>query len=165
MGLLDILAKMVSSSKAAGQHFDKTAQSAPPNVIGAALTSAFRSTETPPVGNMVGQLFGNSNWQQQVGLINQILAAVGPDAAASLAKGVLGRVLSPGAAQATPDQVAKLTPQEVQAVVDHAHETTPGLVKQLGAFYAQYPDLVKTLGGAALSIITTQMNGHLAKTR
>ena len=66
--------------------------------------------------------------------------ALGPVAAASLGGGVLGSVMSPGASQVTPDQAARLSPEQVQAVVDHiafAYDTTsasPVLSNRLATF-------------------------------
>ncbi|GAA0769232.1 CAP domain-containing protein [Ideonella azotifigens] len=42
---------------------------------------------------MVGQLFGNSSGYEQAGMLNQILATLGPAAAASLAGDALSRVM------------------------------------------------------------------------
>ena len=104
MGLLDILTQALSSGSVSDQHVDQVVQNAPTNVLAAGLASAFRSDQTPDIGQMVGQLFGNSNGQQQAGMLNQILATLGPAAAASLAGGVLGRVMSPGSSHLSPAQ-------------------------------------------------------------
>jgi hypothetical protein len=154
---------MVAGGSVSDHHFDQVAQSAPPDVLGGALAGAFRSNDTPPIGEMVGQLFGNSNGQQQSGMLNQLLATLGPAAAAALAGGALGRIMSPGATQVTPEQAAKLTPEQVQAVVTHANETNPGIADQLGSFYAQHSGLIKTLGGVAMLIAMTKMKDHLAQ--
>ena len=154
---------MVEGGNVSDQHFDQIAQSAPADVLGGALAGAFRSNDTPPIGQMVGQLFGNSNGQQQSGLLNQLLATLGPTAAAALAGGALGRIMSPGASQVTPEQSAKMTPDQVQAVVTHANETHPGLADQLGSFYAQHSELIKTLGGAAMLVAMTKMKDQLAQ--
>ena len=61
------------------------------------LSEAFASDQTPAIGNMVGQLFGQSNSSQQAGVLNQLIGALGPGVMAGLAGGVLGRVMSPGA--------------------------------------------------------------------
>jgi hypothetical protein len=71
--------------------------------------------------------------------------------------------MSPGATQVTPEQAAKLTPEQVQAVVTHAGETNPGIADQLGNFYAQHSGLIKTLGGVAMLIAMTKMKDHLAE--
>ena len=116
MSLLDTLSQMVSGGNVTDHHFDQVAQQAPTDVLGRAISGAFSSHETPPMGQMVGQLFGNSNGQQQSGMLNQLLATLGPAAAAALAGGALGRIMSPGATQVTPEQAAKMTPEQVQAV-------------------------------------------------
>jgi hypothetical protein len=161
MGLLDILTQAVSSGMVSNQHVDQVVQNAPANVVAAGLASAFRSDQTPPIGQMVGQLFGNSNGQQQAGMLNQILATLGPAAAAGLAGGVLGRVMSPGSSQITPAQASQLSPEQVQQVVEHAHQTNPGIADQLAGFYANHSGLIKTLGGAALLIAMTKMKDHV----
>jgi len=163
MGLLDILSQVVGGSAVSGDHFDQVAQNAPTDVLAGGLAHAFRSDQTPDIGSMVGQMFGNSNGQQQAGMLNQILATLGPAAASALAGGVLGRVMAPGSAQITPDQASQLSPQDVQDVVNHAHQTDPGIADQLAGFYAQHSGLIKTLGGAALAVAFAKMKDHVAQ--
>ena len=163
MGLMDILNQVMAGGNASGQQFDQVAQAAPTNVLAAGLAHAFRSDQTPAIGEMVGQLFGNSNGQQQAGMLNQILATLGPAAAASLAGGLLGGVMSPGSRQITPAQASQLTPDQVQAVVEHAHQTNPGIADEIAGFYAQHSGLIKTLGGAALAIAMAKMKDHVSQ--
>ena len=163
MGLMDILNQVIASGNASDQHFDQVAQAVPGSVLAGGLAAAFRSDQTPNIGAMVGQLFGNSNGSQQAGMLNQILATLGPAAAASLAGGVLGRAMTPGSSQITPTQAAQLTPQQVQDVVEHAHQNDPGIADQLGTFYAQHSGLIKTLGGAALAIAMVKMKDHVSQ--
>lgn len=164
MGLMDILAQVVSGGAVSDQHFDQVAQSVPNDVLAKGLAGAFRSDQTPAIGEMVGQLFGNSNGQQQAGMLNQIIAALGPAAAASLAGGTLGRVMNPGNSEITPAQASQLSPQQVQEVVEHAHQTNPGIADELAGFYAQHSGLIKTLGGAALAIAMAKMKDHVGTT-
>ncbi|MBK4735501.1 hypothetical protein [Noviherbaspirillum pedocola] len=161
MGLFDILTQALSSGNVSGHQFDQVAQNVPDNVLANGLAGAFKSNETPPIGEMVGQLFGNSNPQQQAGMLNQILSALGPAAGGGLAGGVLGRIMNPGSSQITPDQASQLSPQQVQEVVDQAHQTNPGIADELAGFYAQHSGLIKTLGGAALAIAMAKMKDHL----
>jgi hypothetical protein len=160
---MDILTQVMSSGTVSDQHFDQVAQTAPADVLAKGLAGAFRSDQTPSIGVMVGQLFGNSSGQQQAGMLNQILATLGPVAASNLAGGVLGRIMAPGSNQITPDQASMLTPQQVQDVVEHAHQTSPGIADELAAFYAQHSGLIKTLGGAALAIAMAKMKDHLGR--
>lgn len=163
MDLMDILNQVAASGNASDQHFDQVAQGVPSDVLASGLAHAFRTDQTPPIGNMVGQLFGNSSGQQQAGMLNQILATLGPAAVASIAGGVLGRVMAPGAQQITPAQASQLSPQQVQDVVNHASQVEPGIADQLASFYAEHSGLIKTLGGAALAIAMARMKDNLSQ--
>ncbi len=156
-------------SQAADQHFDQAARSAPTDLVGRGLSEMFRSDATPPFPQMAGQLFGRSDPTQRAGLLNQLLAGIGPAVLASLARdgggglgGLLGR--STGGAtpppQLTPEQANTVTPDEVQVIAEHAHQANPGIVDRIGGFYAEHPGLVKTLGSAALTIALAKMAEH-----
>lgn len=162
MGILDILSEVVSGASA-DKHFDAVAAQAPADVLGKGLGEAFRSDQTPDIGSMVGQLFGSSNGSQQAGLLNQVLATLGPAALTTLAGGVMGRMMAPGSTQITPTQAAQLSPQQVQDIVNQAHQQSPALADQLGHFYAEHAGLLKTLGGAALAIAMVKMKDHMAE--
>ena len=161
MGLMDMLTQAVSGSGGA-QQFDQIAQNAPSDVLAKGLSAAFASDQTPAIGNMVGQLFGQSNGAQQAGMLNQLIGALGPAVMGGLAGGVLGRVMSPGQTQITPEQASQLTPQQVQDVVNHANEVHPGVADQLGQFYAQHRGLINTLGGIAATVAMMKMKDHLS---
>src|SRR5207253_9368051 len=60
------------------QDFEQVAAAAPRNTLGESLSEAFRSDQTPPFANILSNLFGSSNGQQQAGLLNTLIAAVGP---------------------------------------------------------------------------------------
>jgi len=163
MGLMDLLNQAMAGGSVSNQQFDQVAQAVPSNVLAGGLAHAFRSDQTPDIGAMVGQMFGNSNGQQQAGMLNQILATLGPAAAASLAGGTLGGIMSPGSSQITPAQASQLSPQQVQDVVQQAHQANPGIADQLAAFYSQHSGLIKTLGGAALAIAMAKMKDHVSQ--
>jgi hypothetical protein len=162
MGIFDILSQVVSGASA-DQHFDHIAANAPTDVMGKGLGEAFRSDQTPDIGSMVGQLFGNSNGNQQAGMLNQVLTTLGPAALTALAGGVMGRMMSPGTTQITPAQASQLSPLQVQEIVNEAHQQSPALADQLGSFYAEHSSLIKTLGGAALAIAMVKMKDHMAE--
>jgi hypothetical protein len=158
MALMDMLRDAGGDNVDA--HFDRVAQAASPEELGAGVADAMRSDQTPPFGDMVGQLFGRSSPGQQAGLLNQILAGVGPSIAASLAGGALGRMLHPGQQQITPDQAAQVSPSQVSEIARHAEQHRPEIVDQVGRFYAQHSDLVKTLGGVALTAVLAGMRNR-----
>jgi hypothetical protein len=161
MGLMDMLTQAVSGSGGA-QQFGQITQNAPSDVLAKGLSAAFASDQTPAIGNMVGQLFGQSNGAQQAGMLNQLIGTLGPGVMAGLAGGVLGNVMSPGQTQITPEQASQLTPQQVQDVVNHANEVHPGVADQLGQFYAQHRGLINTLGGIAATVAMMKMKDHLS---
>src|SRR3954452_6860512 len=56
-------------------HFNQVAQAAPQNELANGIASMFRSNQTPPFGQMVSELFGNSNPDQRANLLNTLLAS------------------------------------------------------------------------------------------
>ena len=159
MGLMDMLQQYVNAAPGqsfgnASNHFQEVSKAAPPEVVGQGVAEALRSDQTPPFSQIVGQLFGQANSQQQAGMLNQLLASLGPAALAGLMGGSLAKLLPPssGTPQITPDQAAKLTPEQVQQIAPHAEKQNPTIIDKMGGFYAQPLSLFKTIGGAALTI-------------
>ena len=168
MGILDILQQYAGGATATPRanvddHFDEVARQVPAQDLGSGVAAAFRSDATPPFGQMVGSLFGQSNPQQQAGVLGQLIQSLGPGALTGIAGGVLGRMF--GGNQApdtiTTQQASQLSPSDVTAIAAHAEQQDPSIVDRVGAFYAQHPTLVKTLGAVALSAIM----GHLSSRR
>ena len=147
-------------------HFDQASQSAGGDLLSRGLAAAFRSDQTPAFGRMAGQLFGQSNPNQQAGMLNTMLAGMGPAVLGALLNkggsgglgGLLGQLTGGGATpQLTPAQASTLTPEQVQVIASHAEQANPGIIDQMSSFYAEHPTLVKTLGSAALSIALAKM--------
>jgi hypothetical protein len=137
--------------------FDQVAQTAPQSSLADALSHAFRSDQTPAFGQMAAQMFGNSNGQQKAGLINTLISTLGPGVIAQVLGGgrgssVLGGLLGGGQRQITPEQAEQISPEEVQQLASEAEKKDPSIIDQFSNFYAQHPTLIKTLGGAALTI-------------
>jgi hypothetical protein len=160
---MDVLNQIAGGGANPEHHFDQVAQSAPTEVMSQAVADAFRSDKTPPYQQMVGELFGRSDPAQQAGLLNQLIAAVGPALLSGAAGGALSKVLSPGATQVTPEQASKLDPSQVEQIVAHARQVEPGIADQLGQFYAQHSGLIKTLGGAVLAIALAKMKDRASQ--
>ena len=57
-----------------------------------------------------------------------------------------------GPPQLTPQQASQVTPAEVQEIATRAEQHDPGVLDKIGGFYAEHPQIVKTLGSAALAI-------------
>jgi len=160
---MDMLNQALGGQQGAAQ-FDQVAQNAPNDVLAKGLSEAFASNQTPDIGSMVSQLFGQSSGTQQAGMLNQLLGTLGPGVMAGLAGGALGGIMKPGQTQITPNQASQLSPQQVQDVVNHANDVHPGgVADQLGAFYAQHRGLINTLGGIAATVAMMKMKDHLSQ--
>ena len=143
----------------AENDFDHVAQNVPRATVAQGVTQALRSDQTPPFSQMVGQLFGNSNPDQRAGMLNQLLANIGPSVLASVAGGSLGNLLGADQARVSPEQANQVSPEQVQELAAKAEQQNPGIVERMGDFYAEHPSLVKAIGGAALAIAL----GHMAQ--
>jgi hypothetical protein len=147
----------------AENDFEQVSQNAPRADLAQGVTEAFRSDQTPPFSQMVGQLFNNSDSGQRAGMLNQLLGSIGPGVLSSIAGGALGSLFggqgnNQGAApRVTPEQASTMTPEQVQQIAEKAQQENPGIMDRMGEFYAEHPQLVKGLGGAALAIALGRM--------
>ena len=154
------LLKQYTSGGAAAQpapdvhaHFDEVAQAAPTSAIAEGLTAAFNSDKTPAFGQMLSTLFNNSTGDQKAGMISHLLSSVSPGTLTQVLSGAgLAGLMGTGNTQLTPEQAQKLSPEAVQQLATHAQNSNPSVVESVSNFYAQHTTLVKTLGGAALTI-------------
>jgi hypothetical protein len=143
----------------APDHFDEVARHAPPQVMREGIADALRSDDTPPLGQMVSEMFAKATPQQQAGMLNQLIAAAGPGVLASL--GGAAGALAAGRSDITPQQASQVTPQQVQDLANRAETSSPDVFDRLGSFYAEHPQLVKTLGSAALTIALAKMANRM----
>ena len=157
------LLKQYTSGGAAAQpapdvhaHFEEVAQAAPSSSIAEGLSAAFKSDKTPAFGEMLATLFNNSSGDQKAGMLNHLLSSVSPDTLKQVLSGTglagLAGMLGAGNMQLTPDQAQQLSPEAVQQLAAHAEKSNPSVIDSVSNFYAQHTTLVKTLGGAALTI-------------
>ena len=136
--------------------YEQVTQAAPPKVVADGLAQAFRSDQTPPFPEMVGTLFGHSDPNQRAGILNRILDAIGPGAVTAL-PGLGGLSSLLGGGRVTPDQASQISANQVQQIADHAQKQDPSIVDQVSSFYAQHPQVVKAVGGLALTIALQHM--------
>ena len=93
-------------------HFDQVAQHASQEDLSHGISDALRSDRTPPLGQMVGDIYAKANPQQQAGMLNQILGSLNPGALSSLG-GVPGGLVGGaggGHVQVSPQQVSEISP-------------------------------------------------------
>ncbi|MFT4101187.1 MAG: hypothetical protein QM674_09160 [Burkholderiaceae bacterium] len=83
MGLFDILQQVITASgglnaEHADRHFDEVASATPTDVFQQGVAETLRSDQTPPLGDMVSQMFGNASPQGRADILNHILSSLGP---------------------------------------------------------------------------------------
>jgi hypothetical protein len=158
--------------------FDQVAQHAPPAAMSQGVAEAFRSDRTPPFPNMLGQMFGRSDPNTRAGILNQLIAAVGPallsgvlsrGSGASMGGGLggmLGGLLGGGAAgqaqapQITPEQASQVPPEAVEELAREAERKNPDIINRVSDFAVQNPTLVKGLGAVAVGIALKHLAGQ-----
>lgn len=69
------------------QDFDEVSRQADPDMLEHGFNHAFRSDQTPPFGNMMGQMFGQADSGQRAGMLNQLIGALGPAVLGSMLGG------------------------------------------------------------------------------
>jgi hypothetical protein len=165
-GLLDQLADVLKEYAGGStqvpsnvnDHFDRVSELASPNSVAEGIATAFHSHQTPAFGQMLGRLFFQSTGEQKAGILNQLASSLGPSGLSQLAGGGALAGLVDGRAEAfTLEQAQAVSPDVVEQLATHAERSDPSIVEKSSAFYAQHPALVKTLGGAALSIVLAHM--------
>lgn len=148
----------VGSEQQVHSEFDQAAKVAGAGSLAHGLAEAFRSDRTPPFGDMLGHLFGQSSGEQKAGLLNQLFAVT----PSSLASEVLEKFgVGGGTKQITPEQAEKIPPEAVQQLADRAERHDPSVIERASSFYAEHPNLVKTLGVGALTVLTSKIVGGM----
>ncbi len=138
-------------------NFEQIASMLPAGALSQGLAEAFNSSQTPAFGQLAGQLFGNSNPDQKAGLLNTLLSAAGPMLAGGAGASLLSQLAGGGQRQLTPEEAGQVSPDVVHQLAAHAEKHDPSIVDAVSGFYSQHPTLVKTLGGAVLSIALAKL--------
>jgi uncharacterized protein YbjQ (UPF0145 family) len=141
--------------------FNQVTQAAPQSAIADGLAAAFRSNQTPPFGNMIGQLFGQSNGTQRASILNTLISALGPTVISQIlanrgASGLAG-MLGGGQREVTPEMAEQVPVEAVQEIAERAEQKDPSIIDMASNFYAEHPTLVQGLGAAALTIALAKL--------
>jgi hypothetical protein len=141
MGLMDVLGRYAQSPERPPPHvlddFDSVSREAPPEMLSEGLEDAFNSDATPPFERMVGELYAKSPPDVRSGLLREIF---------------------PGRSDHDPH----LPVNHVEVAAREAAQANPSFIQRVSRFYAQHPQLVQTLGQAAIGIA---MNGMARRRR
>jgi len=158
------------------QDYDRAVQAAPPAALSDGLAAAFRSDQTPEFPQMASQMFGRAPASQRAGILNALLATVGPLVLQQILArrqqsggrpggqgGGLGGMLDGlirgggGNAQVSPEVAQQVPAEVVEEVAREAEKKDPSIVDRISEVYAKQPELLKVLGGAALAIALGRM--------
>ncbi len=145
--------------RAVDADFTQVAQAAPASALASGIAGMFRSNQTPAFGNMVGELFNNSNGEQRATLLNALLS--NPAAAGML--GQLARsagINLPEGGAITPEAAAQIPPNVVQEAAAKAEQHDPSIIDRISQIYSEHPTLIKTLGVAAMGVAMTHMRNQ-----
>ena len=159
-GMLQQYANSGQATQTTEQDFDNAAHVVPRDTMSQGLAEAFRSDQTPPFANMLGQLFGNSSGPQRASILNTLLSVAGPALMSGALQtgggmGQLGGLLGKG--QVSPQEAEQIQSQAVEELARAAEKHDPSVIDRVSDFYSEHPGLVKTLGAAALAVAMSGM--------
>ena len=141
-------------------HFHQVAQTAPPADLAGGLAAMFHSEQTPPFGQMIGQLFSNSNGAQRANLLNTLLSSGAATGILSQLSKTAGISLPAGLGSTTPitpETAAQIPASAVEEAAAQAQQHDPSIIERVSEIYAQHPTLVKTLGTVAMGIALSHL--------
>lgn len=143
-------------TQSAEQDFDQLINVAPRQAVSGGLAESFRSDQTPPFPNMLGQLFGNSNGMERAGMLNTLLSTAGPGLLSAVMARYGGQIPQTQA-QMSPEEADRIPPEAVQEMAEEAQKSDPSVIDRVSDFYAEHSTLVKSLGAAALAVAMSGM--------
>ena len=164
MALLDILNQVLNNAtQPSAQQIDQVTRSAGKDDLRAGVTDALRSDQTPALPQIVADLFAKATPEQRAAILNTLTEKLGPGALAGVAGGALAGHEGTNTPLVPVTKAGTVTADQVRDVTVAAESHEPGLLDRIGGFYAEHPDLVKTLGTGALMIALAKMKQNLGK--
>ena len=98
--------------------------------------------------------------QDRADILNMLTEKFGAGALAGVAGGALAGHEGTATPQVDATKAGQLTPAQVRDVAVAAQQGEPGIMDRIGNFYAEHPDLVKTLGAGALMIALARFKNN-----
>ena len=164
MGMMDILGRYAEGREphrhsGIAHDFEEVASEAGPGTLEEGIAEAFRSDETPAFEEMVAHLFARSDPATRAGLLDNLLAGLGPNVLTLIGNGALADILRRylAGARVAPDRAAHVDPAQVLEVARQARRQNPGVLERVSRFYARHPELVSTLGEAAMGVALSRI--------
>ncbi len=146
-----------ADESAVQRDFEEVAHRAPRSALAEGLADAFRSAETPSFGHSVAHLFSQSHGGLKAGLLNRVLSISPGSASREMLDFLASRDITPKEAQ-------KVPPKTVERLANEAEQKDPGVVDRVADFFAEHPNIVKTLGIGTLAEVIASI-GRRAERR
>lgn len=165
MALIDVLQQIINSASTPEPHqIDQISREAPRDTLRSGVSEALRSKETPQLSRIVADLFEKASSQERADILNTLVEKLGPGALAGVAGGALAGHEGHDTPLVPVEKAERITPEQVQDVVTTARNADePGVFERMSNFYAEHPDLVKTLGAGALMIALARMKNNMTR--
>ena len=161
MSLLDTLQQILANATSPDpKHVDQLSREAPKDQLGAGVADALRSDQTPDLGDTLANLFDKASPQDRADILNMLTEKFGAGALGGVAGGALAGHEGPATPQVDATKAGQVTPAQVRDVAVAAQQGEPGIMDRIGNFYAEHPDLVKTLGAGALMVALARFKNN-----
>ena len=162
MALFDTLQQILNNAANPDpRHVDQLSREAPKDELGRGVADALRSDQTPDLGDTLAGLFEKASPQDRADILNMLTEKFGPGALAGVAGGALAGHEGLNTPMVDTTKAGQLTPAQVRDVAVAAERGEPGIMDRIGSFYAEHPDLVKTLGAGALMIALARFKNNM----
>ena len=164
MALLDTLQQILANATNPDpKHVDQLSREAPKDQLGAGVADALRSDQTPALGETLSALFANASPQDRADILNMLTEKFGAGALGGVADGALAGHEGRNTPMVDTTKASQITPAQVRDVAVAAEQGEPGILDRIGGFYAEHPDLVKTLGAGALMVALARFKNNMGR--
>lgn len=163
MSLFDTLNQILANARTPEPNqIDQITRDLSPADLKSGVGDALRSKETPQLSSIVADMFERATPQQRADILNTLTEKLGPGALAGVAGGVLAGHEGSDTPRVPLDKATQITSDQVRDVVTTARSADePGVFDRISGFYAEHPDLVKTLGAGALMIALARFKNNM----
>lgn len=161
--LLSIAGPMILQQMMGGGRQQQAAVGGLGDILGAVMGGGQQQSSGGGLGDILGAVLGGGGSASRAssggGGLGDILGAVmGGGGGGGALAGILGQMMQSGEMrQLTPEEAAQVSPEEVQALAEHAAQQDPSIMDRLSEIYAEHPTLIKTLGSGALMLALSKI--------
>ena len=127
--------------------------------LGQAFEAAGGTWEHNPVPGFTTEMMN----KLRADILNMLTEKFGAGALAGVAGGALAGHEGPSTPMVDATKAGQVTSAQVRDVAVAAQQSEPGILDRIGGFYAEHPDLVKTLGAGALMVALARFKNNMGR--